>query len=157
MKILITGGAGFIGSNLVTHFLHEGHQVVCLDNLSTGFEHNIIEHIGNPQFTFIRGDIRDIETCKQAILGCNYVSHQAALGSVPRSITDPIMTNSVNVSGFLNLNSTRKCNSKGIAKRVSCSSLSSDRKTIMRSTHALLQAAYPGAKIRNKSDEPSRT
>jgi UDP-N-acetylglucosamine/UDP-N-acetylgalactosamine 4-epimerase len=103
MKILITGGAGFIGSNLVNHFLLEGHQVVCLDNLSTGFEHNIIEHIGNPHFTFIKGDIRDIETCRQAILGCNYVSHQAALGSVPRSITDPITTNSVNISGFLNM------------------------------------------------------
>jgi UDP-N-acetylglucosamine/UDP-N-acetylgalactosamine 4-epimerase len=103
MKILITGGAGFIGSNLVNYFLIEGHQVVCLDNLSTGFEHNIIDHIGNPHFTFIKGDIRDIETCKQAIIGCDYVSHQAALGSVPRSITDPIMTNSVNISGFLNM------------------------------------------------------
>ncbi len=103
MKILITGGAGFIGSNLVSHFLLEGHQVVCLDNLSTGFEHNIIEHLDNPNFTFIKGDIRDMETCKQAILGCNYVSHQAALGSVPRSISDPITTNSVNISGFLNM------------------------------------------------------
>ena len=103
MKILITGGAGFIGSNLVNHFLLEGHEVVCLDNLSTGFEHNINEYIGNPRFTFIKGDIRDIETCKLAMLGCNYVSHQAALGSVPRSITDPITTNSVNISGFLNM------------------------------------------------------
>jgi UDP-N-acetylglucosamine/UDP-N-acetylgalactosamine 4-epimerase len=103
MKILITGGAGFIGSNLVNQFLLEGHQVVCLDNLSTGFKHNIIEHLDNPNFTFIKGDIRDMETCKQAILGCNYVSHQAALGSVPRSITDPIATNSVNISGFLNM------------------------------------------------------
>jgi UDP-N-acetylglucosamine/UDP-N-acetylgalactosamine 4-epimerase len=103
MKILITGGAGFIGSNLVNHFLLEGHQIVCLDNLSTGFEHNIIEHHDNPNFTFIKGDIRDMETCKQAIMGCNYVSHQAALGSVPRSITDPITTNSVNISGFLNM------------------------------------------------------
>ncbi len=103
MKILITGGAGFIGSNLVSHFLGEGHQVVCLDNLSTGFERNIIEHMGNPLFTFIKGDIRDLETCKEAVLGCNYVSHQAALGSVPRSIENPLMTNSVNVSGFLNM------------------------------------------------------
>ena len=103
MKILITGGAGFIGSNLVSHFLLEGHQVVCLDNLSTGFEHNIIEYYDNPNFTFIQGDVRDMETCKRAILGCNFVSHQAALGSVPRSITDPITTNSVNISGFLNM------------------------------------------------------
>ena len=103
MKILITGGAGFIGSNLVSHFLGEGHQVVCLDNLSTGFEHNIIEHTGNPHFTFIKGDIRDLGTCKEAVLECDYVSHQAALGSVPRSIADPITTNSVNISGFLNM------------------------------------------------------
>jgi UDP-N-acetylglucosamine/UDP-N-acetylgalactosamine 4-epimerase len=103
MKILITGGAGFIGSNLVNHFLLEGHQVICLDNLSTGFERNIIGFIGNPHFTFIKGDIRDIETCSQAMMGCDFVSHQAALGSVPRSITDPITTNSVNISGFLNM------------------------------------------------------
>jgi UDP-N-acetylglucosamine/UDP-N-acetylgalactosamine 4-epimerase len=103
MKILITGGAGFIGSNLINHFLQEGHEVVCLDNLSTGFEHNIIEHFGNPRFIFIKGDIRDLEICKQAVSGCDYVSHQAALGSVPRSITDPITTNSVNISGFLNI------------------------------------------------------
>ena len=76
MKILITGGAGFIGSNLVDYFLQEGNEVVCLDNLSTGFEHNIRQHFDNPQFTFIKGDIRDIETCKQAVLGCSYVSHK---------------------------------------------------------------------------------
>jgi UDP-N-acetylglucosamine/UDP-N-acetylgalactosamine 4-epimerase len=103
MKILITGGAGFIGSNLVDYFLQEGNEVVCLDNLTTGFEHNIRQHFDNPRFTFIKGDIRDIEICKQAVLGCIYVSHQAALGSVPRSIADPITTNSVNVSGFLNM------------------------------------------------------
>ena len=103
MKMLITGGAGFIGSNLVDHFLKEGYQVICLDNLSTGFKHNIIQHLDNPNFTFLRGDIRDVETCKQAASGCKYVLHQAALGSVPRSITDPIMTNAVNISGFLNV------------------------------------------------------
>ena len=103
MKILITGGAGFIGSNLVDHFLLEGFHVVCLDNLSTGFENNIIQHIGHPKFTFIKGDIRDFETCKQAAVDCDYISHQAALGSVPRSITDPITTNAVNISGFLNV------------------------------------------------------
>jgi UDP-N-acetylglucosamine/UDP-N-acetylgalactosamine 4-epimerase len=103
MKILITGGAGFIGSNLVNHFLKEGHQVVCLDNLSTGFEHNIIEHYDNPRFTFIEGDIQDLETCERAVVDCTFVSHQAALGSVPRSIVDPLMTNSVNITGFLNM------------------------------------------------------
>lgn len=102
-KILVTGGAGFIGSNLVDHFLEIGHEVVCLDNLSTGFEKNISHQFSNPKFTFIKGDIRDIETCHEALNGCEYVSHQAALGSVPRSIADPANTNSVNISGFLNM------------------------------------------------------
>jgi len=103
MRLLITGGAGFIGSNLVDHFLELGHEVVCLDDLSTGFEHNISHNFNNPNFKFIKGDIRDTQTCKQAISGCNYVSHQAALGSVPRSIADPANTNSVNIDGFLNV------------------------------------------------------
>lgn len=103
MRILITGGAGFIGSNLIDHFLEKGYEVVCLDDLSTGFEHNISHHFDNPNFKFIKGDIRDIETCNKVIEGCDYVSHQAALGSVPRSIEDPLLTNSVNISGFLNM------------------------------------------------------
>jgi UDP-N-acetylglucosamine 4-epimerase len=103
MKILVTGGAGFIGSNLVDHFLSLGHQVVCLDNLSTGYKKNIEHNLGNPNFTFIEADIRDLDTCRKAISGCDYVSHQAALGSVPRSIADPINTNSVNIDGFLNV------------------------------------------------------
>jgi len=102
-KILITGGAGFIGSNLVDHFLELGYEVVCLDNLSTGFEHNISHNFDNPKFKFIKGDIRDSRTCIDAVSGCDYVSHQAALGSVPRSIVDPVNTNSVNIDGFLNM------------------------------------------------------
>lgn len=103
MKILITGGAGFIGSNLVDHFLNQGHEVVCLDDLSTGFKKNVEHNFDNPNFTFIEGDIRDLETCKLATLNCDYVTHQAALGSVPRSIEDPANTNSVNIDGFLNV------------------------------------------------------
>jgi UDP-N-acetylglucosamine/UDP-N-acetylgalactosamine 4-epimerase len=102
-KILITGGAGFIGSNLIDYFLSRGLDVVCLDNLSTGFEHNIAHNYENPNFSFIKGDIRDIGSCKEAIAGCDVVSHQAALGSVPRSIQDPATTNAVNISGFLNM------------------------------------------------------
>jgi len=103
MKILVTGGAGFIGSNLVDHFLSLGHEVVCLDNLSTGYEKNIEHNFSNPNFTFIKGDIRDFKTCQLAIANCQLVSHQAALGSVPRSIEDPANTNSVNIDGFLNV------------------------------------------------------
>lgn len=103
MRILVTGGAGFIGSNLVDHFLEQGHEVVCLDNLSTGFEKNIAHNFGNPKFTFINGDIRNLSDCKKAVEGCDLVSHQAALGSVPRSIKDPITTNEVNIDGFVNM------------------------------------------------------
>lgn len=103
-KFLITGGAGFIGSNLVEYLLKYGAgHVRVLDNLSNGYYDNIKCFIGLPNFEFIEGDIRDLETCKKAMLGMNYVSHQAALGSVPRSIADPITSNEVNVSGFLNI------------------------------------------------------
>ena len=101
-KILITGGAGFIGSNLCGYFL-EDNEVVCLDNFSTGHRHNIEQFLSNPNFTLIEGDIRNLETCEKAVLGIDFVLHQAALGSVPRSINDPITTNEVNVSGFLNM------------------------------------------------------
>ena len=101
-KILITGGAGFIGSNLCGYFL-EDNEVVCLDNFSTGHCHNIEQFLSNPNFTLIEGDIRNLETCEKAVLGIDFVLHQAALGSVPRSINDPITTNEVNVSGFLNM------------------------------------------------------
>jgi UDP-N-acetylglucosamine 4-epimerase len=103
-KILITGGAGFIGSNLCEYFLSSNnHFVVCLDNLSTGHLKNIEQHFNNPNFEFIEGDIRNLDTCKKAVLGCQYVLHEAALGSVPRSINDPITSNDVNISGFLNM------------------------------------------------------
>lgn len=103
LKILITGGAGFIGSNLCEHFLEKGHKVVCLDNFATGHRHNIEPFLNNGNFTLIEGDIRDLDTCNQAVDGIDYVLHQAALGSVPRSINDPITSNEVNVSGFLNM------------------------------------------------------
>ena len=101
-KILITGGAGFIGSNLCEYFLKH-NEVVCLDNFSTGYHHNIQSFLSNPNFTLIEGDIRNFQICENAILGVDYVLHQAALGSVPRSINDPITSNEVNVAGFLNM------------------------------------------------------
>lgn len=101
---LITGGAGFIGSNIVEYLLKYGAKKVrILDNFSTGSHSNIEEFKSNPAFELIEGDIRDLETCKKAVTGIDYVSHQAALGSVPRSINDPITTNEVNISGFLNM------------------------------------------------------
>ncbi|WPO79536.1 SDR family oxidoreductase [Flavobacterium sp. KACC 22761] len=101
--ILITGGAGFIGSNLCEYFLALGNKVICLDNFSTGHRHNLDGFIENPNFRLIEGDIRNLADCVLAVQGVDYVLHQAALGSVPRSINDPIMTNDVNVSGFLNM------------------------------------------------------
>ena len=102
-SILITGGAGFIGSNLCEYFLNKNYKVVCLDNLATGHLYNIQPFFSNDNFTFIEGDIRDLETCHKALRNIDYVLHQAALGSVPRSLKDPITSNDVNVSGFLNM------------------------------------------------------
>ena len=106
---LITGVAGFIGSNLLEKLLLLNQDVVGLDNFSTGYQRNLNEvknEVSDKQwsrFRFIEGDIRELKTCKQALIGVDYVLHQAALGSVPRSINDPISTNSVNINGFLNM------------------------------------------------------
>lgn len=102
-KILITGGAGFIGSNLTEYFLNRDYKVTCLDNFSTGHRHNIETFLTHPNYNLIEGDVRNIDTCQHAAVGQDYILHQAALGSVPRSIKDPITTNEVNVSGFLNM------------------------------------------------------
>ena len=102
-KVLVTGGAGFIGSNLCNELLNNNNKVICLDNFSTGKRENIEPFLNHPDFTFIEGDIRNINTCNHACQSVDYVLHQAALGSVPRSINDPITTNEVNVSGFLNM------------------------------------------------------
>lgn len=102
-KILVTGGAGFIGANLCATLLDKKNSVVCLDNFSTGKRENIATFLENKNFTLIEGDIRNLNDCMSAASGVDYILHQAALGSVPRSIEDPKTTNDVNVSGFLNM------------------------------------------------------
>ena len=102
-KILVTGGAGFIGSNLCETLLENGNTVRCLDNFATGKRENIEPLLENPNFQLMEGDIRYLSDCGNACEGVDYVLHQAALGSVPRSIKDPITSNDVNVSGFLNM------------------------------------------------------
>jgi UDP-N-acetylglucosamine 4-epimerase len=108
MKILVTGGAGFIGSNLCDALLERNYEVHCMDNLLTGNYSNISHLIGNPKFTFFETDIRSIDSCQEAMNGCDVVAHLAALGSVPRSINDPLTTNSINIDGFLNVIHTAK-------------------------------------------------
>ena len=102
-NILVTGGAGFIGSNLCEKLLESDNKVTCLDNFSTGKRENINDFLANPNFMLIEGDIRDLDTCRKAVDKADYVLHEAALGSVPRSVKDPVTTNEVNISGFLNM------------------------------------------------------
>jgi UDP-N-acetylglucosamine 4-epimerase len=102
-KILVTGGAGFIGSNICSALLEMNNEVICLDNFATGKRENLSAFINHKNFTLIEGDIRKLEDCISATKGVDYVLHQAALGSVPRSIKDPITSNEVNVGGFLNM------------------------------------------------------
>jgi len=102
-RILITGGAGFIGSNLCEYFLSKGHTIRCMDNFATGHRYNVEPFLSHPNFELLEADIRNIDDCHRAVAGMEYVLHQAALGSVPRSLKDPITSNDVNVTGFLNM------------------------------------------------------
>lgn len=102
-KVLITGGAGFIGSNLVESMLNAGNHVVCLDNFSTGKRENIRGFMDNPDFRLIEGDIRNYQDCEKSVKGIDFVFHQAALGSVPRSVKDPVTSTDVNIGGFVKM------------------------------------------------------
>lgn len=136
-SFLVTGGAGFIGSNIVEHLLNNNcPKVVVLDNLSNGYYNNIQEFESHPNFEFIEGDIRDLNTCKKAMEGIDIVLHQAALGSVPRSINDPIASNEVNVSGFLNMLVAQK-----------------DSKTVKRLVYAASSSTYGDSKALPKVEE----
>lgn len=102
-KVLVTGGAGFIGSNLIETLLEQNNDVVCLDNFSTGKKENVEPFLAKTNFELIEGDIRDYECCRKAVKGVDFVLHQAALGSVPRSMNDPITTTDVNIGGFVKM------------------------------------------------------
>jgi UDP-N-acetylglucosamine 4-epimerase len=147
MKILLTGGAGFIGSNLCEALLaNERISLVrVLDNLSTGLFQNILEFTGHPKFQFINGDVRNIEICEKACEGIDLVSHQAALGSVPRSINDPITTNAVNISGTLNVFTAAK--NAGIKKIVYAASSSTygDSQSLPKVEHIIGKPLSPYA------------
>ncbi len=119
---LVTGGAGFIGSNICEALLEMGYRVRCLDDLSTGRYENIACWEGNPQFTFIKGDIRDLEICMEAARGVDYVLHQAAWGSVPRSIEMPLLYEEINIKGTLHMMEAARQN--GVKKFVYASSSS---------------------------------
>ena len=121
-QILITGGAGFIGSNLCDNLIANHNKVICLDNLSTGNFNNISHLKENPNFTFIKGDIRSYETCQQAVKGAHAILHHAALGSVPRSISNPLASHEVNITGFLNMLQAAK--EEGIKRFIYASSSS---------------------------------
>jgi len=120
-NVLVTGGAGFIGSNLCELLLQQNNEVLCFDNFSTGSKENIQEFANHSNFTLIEGDIRNFSDCKNAVKGVDFVLHQAALGSISRSINDPITTNEVNIGGFLNILITSK--DEGIKRFIyACSS-----------------------------------
>ena len=137
LSFLITGGGGFIGSNLVEYLLkYNAKKVRVLDNFSNGYRENLTEFMNNPTFELIEGDIRDLDTCKNAMEGMDYVSHQAALGSVPRSINDPATTNDVNITGFLNMMIALK-----------------DSKTVKRMVYAASSSTYGDSKSLPKVED----
>ncbi len=128
---LITGGAGFIGSNIVTYLMkYNAGKVVVLDNLSNGYLSNIEQFLNQPNFEFIEGDITNFETCKEVVIGVDYISHQAALGSVPRSIENPIATHLANATGFLNILTAAKDSSVKRIVFASSSSVFGDSKEL---------------------------
>lgn len=134
---LITGGAGFIGSNLVEYLLkYNAKKVRVLDDFSNGYRQNLEEFKSNSAFELIEGDIRDLQVCKNAMAGIDFVSHQAALGSVPRSINDPATTNEVNITGFLNMMIALK-----------------DSKTVKRMVYAASSSTYGDSKALPKVEE----
>src|SRR5690554_6829136 len=144
-KVLVTGGAGFIGSNLIDQLLQQGNQVVCLDNFATGKRENLLDALQNPNFSLVEGDIRNSEDCQTAVAGCDYVLHQAALGSVPRSIADPMTTTDVNIGGFVKMLFAAK--EAGVKRFVYAASSSTygDHKALPKVEHVIGNSLSPYA------------
>ena len=127
--ILVTGGAGFIGSNIIEYLLKKNNRITCLDNFTTGKRENIENFLSNPHFKFIEGDVTNLNNCDLACQGVDIILHQAALGSVPRSIENPLKTNDININGFLNiLWSAKKNNIKRIVYAASSSTYGDSKK-----------------------------
>ena len=145
MRILVSGGAGFIGSNMCDALLALHHKVICLDNFLTGKKSNVSEALNHPNFSLIEGDIRDLQTCELAVKDCDLVLHLAALGSVPRSINDPITTNDININGLLNMLTATK--NAGIKRFVFASSSSTygDSATLPKIEHQIGRPLSPYA------------
>ena len=144
-KILVTGGAGFIGSNLCEALLEKNNKVVCLDNYATGKRQNVAHLVSNKNFSLLEGDIRNLKDCKKATNGVDFVLHQAALGSVPRSIKDPITSNDVNVSGFLNMLIASKDNAVKRFVYAASSSTYGDSKSMPKVEHIIGKPLSPYA------------
>ena len=152
LHFLVTGGAGFIGSHIAEYLLRHGAQVRVLDNMSNGFEHNLSVLKAYSGFEFIQGDIRNPETCLQACSGIDYVSHQAALGSVPRSLKEPAYFSEVNVCGTVNmLKAAHDCHVKSFVY-ASSSSVYGDEKTLPKKEEKIGNCLSPYA-VTKKADE----
>lgn len=144
-RVLVTGGAGFIGSNLVDRLLELNNIVVCLDNFATGKRENLKDALSNPNFLLIEGDIRNYDDCQKAVSDCEYVFHQAALGSVPRSINDPMTSTDVNVGGFVKmLHAAKEANVKRFVYAAS-SSTYGDHPDLPKVEHVIGKSLSPYA------------
>lgn len=152
-KFLVTGGAGFIGSNLCEAILELGYKVVCLDNLSTGQEKNIEIFLNNENYTFIKGDIRDLETCIKACENVDYVLHQAAWGSVPRSIEMPLVYEEINIKGTLNMLEAAKQNCVKKFVYASSSSVYGDEPNLPKTEERVGNVLSPYALTKRTNEE----
>ncbi len=150
---LVTGGAGFIGSNLCEHLLKLGAGVVCLDDLSTGKIENIESFLNSPDFTFIKGDIRDFQICLNATKGIDFVLHQAAWGSVPRSFLMPLEYEEINIKGTLNMLEASKVNKVKRFIYASSSSVYGDQKELPKVEHRIGKILSPYALTKKTNEE----